>query len=70
VIETDANKYGIGAVQMQDRKSIAFLSKSLGIRNQGLSTYEKELLALFTAVTKWRHYLRGSTFLYNQNWPN
>lgn len=66
MIETDATKYGIGAVQMQGGRPIAYLSKSLGIRNQGLSTYEKELLALFTAVTKRRHYLIGST-VPNQN---
>jgi RNase H-like domain found in reverse transcriptase len=37
---------------MQDQKPIAFLSQKLGIKNQGLSVYEKEFLALITAVTK------------------
>jgi RNase H-like domain found in reverse transcriptase len=48
---------------MQHRKPIAYLSKKLGIKNQGLSTYEKELLALITAVTKWKHYLIGNEFV-------
>jgi RNase H-like domain found in reverse transcriptase/Reverse transcriptase (RNA-dependent DNA polymerase)/Integrase zinc binding domain/Retroviral aspartyl protease/Integrase core domain/Retrotransposon gag protein/Chromo (CHRromatin Organisation MOdifier) domain len=63
VIETDACDNGMGAVLMQGKKPIAFLSKALGVKNQALSTYEKELLALFTAVHKWRHYLQGLPFV-------
>lgn len=48
---------------MQGTRPIAFMSKKLGVRNQSLSTYEKELLALFTAVTKWKHYLLGAEFM-------
>jgi RNase H-like domain found in reverse transcriptase/Reverse transcriptase (RNA-dependent DNA polymerase) len=63
VIETDASQFGIGAVLMQDHRSLAYLSHKLGIKNQGLSTYKKELLALITVVTKWKHYLLGSHFI-------
>ncbi|KAJ4789708.1 polyprotein [Rhynchospora pubera] len=63
IIETDASDKGMGAVLMQGRKPIAFLSKSLGVKAQGLSTYEKEFLALLTAVQRWRHYLIGGTFI-------
>ncbi|KAJ4807007.1 polyprotein [Rhynchospora pubera] len=63
VIETNASEKGIGAVLMQEKKPLAYISKSLGIKNQGLSTYEKEFLALLTAVHKWRHYLLGSKFI-------
>ncbi|KAJ1690028.1 hypothetical protein LUZ63_014183 [Rhynchospora breviuscula] len=62
-IETDASALGMGAVLMQGHKPIAYLSKSLGLKNQGLSTYEKEFLALLTAVKKWRHYLVHSPFV-------
>ncbi|KAJ4812719.1 polyprotein [Rhynchospora pubera] len=62
-IETDASALGIGAVLMQNHKPIAFLSKSLGVKSQALSTYEKELLALLTAVKKWRHYLMANPFV-------
>ncbi|KAJ3696419.1 hypothetical protein LUZ61_000124 [Rhynchospora tenuis] len=63
IIETDASALGMGAVLMQDNKPLAFLSKSFGVKNQGLSTYEKEFMALLTAVKKWRHYLLGQSFI-------
>ena len=63
IIETDACYGGVRAVLMQDKRPLAYLSQSLGPRNLGLSIYEKELLALVMAVTKWRHYLEGHHFL-------
>lgn len=63
VLETDASDKGLGAVLMQGRRPLAYLSKSLGTRNQGLSTYKNEVLALLTAVQKWRHYLQGMPFI-------
>lgn len=45
IIETDASDYGIGAVLQQNGHPIAYVSKALGPRTQGLSTYEKESLA-------------------------
>jgi RNase H-like domain found in reverse transcriptase len=62
IIETYASQFRIGAVLMQDRRPIAFISQKLGIKNQGLSTYEKEFMALIVAVTKWKHYLIGRSF--------
>lgn len=41
---------------MQSDHPIAFLSKALGPRTQGLSTYEKESLAIILAVEHWRSY--------------
>lgn len=63
VIETDASDLGVGAVLMQDGHPLAFLSKSLGPRNRGLSTYEKECLAILLAVDHWRSYLQFGEFI-------
>jgi hypothetical protein len=62
-VETDACATGIGAVLMQHHKPIAYLSKSLSSKNQLLSIYEKEFLALLLAVTKWRQYLQHTEFI-------
>jgi hypothetical protein len=47
---------------MQQGRPIAYLSKSLGIKTQKLSIYEKEFLALIMAVDRWRHYLQMGEF--------
>ncbi|XP_059315524.1 uncharacterized protein LOC132066177 [Lycium ferocissimum] len=57
VVETDACNVGIGAVLMQKDQPIAYLSKGLSSRHQTLSVYDKELLALVMAVTKWNQHL-------------
>ena len=61
-IETDACETGIGAVLVQDSHPLAYFSKALGVRNQKLSTYEKEFLAVMMAVDKWRPYLQRGPF--------
>lgn len=53
----------MGALFSQDQKPIAYLSKALGKRSLGLSVYEKELMALLMAISKWRHYLQLRPFV-------
>lgn len=61
-IECDALGKVIRAVLMQRGHPIAFYSQALKGRALSPSTYEKELLALVTAVQKWTPYLLGSLF--------
>ncbi|XP_073358167.1 uncharacterized protein [Aegilops tauschii subsp. strangulata] len=62
-IETDACDTGVGAVLVQDGHPIAYLRKALGVRNQRLSIYEKEFLAVIMAVDKWQAYLQRNPFV-------
>lgn len=47
---------------MQQGHPLAFLSKALGPKNQGLSAYEKEYLAILLVVAHWRSYLQIAKF--------
>jgi hypothetical protein len=49
-VMTDASGSGVGAVLQQNGHPLAFISKSLSPCIQGLSTYEKEYLAILMAV--------------------
>jgi hypothetical protein len=62
-VETDASGKGIGAVLMQDQHPIAYISKSLGPKQQAMSVYERELLAIVYAVQKWGSYLSHAPFI-------
>ena len=52
----------MGAVLLQNGHPLAFVSKSLGPKTRGLSTYEKEYLATLIAVDQWHSYLQHAEF--------
>lgn len=62
-IETDASHSDVGAVLMQEGHPLAFFSKALGRKTRGLSTYEKEYMAILLAVQQWRSYLQFQEFI-------
>jgi hypothetical protein len=49
-IEIDASDGGVGVVLMQNGHPLSFISKALGPRTRGLSTYEKEYMAILIAI--------------------
>lgn len=61
-LECDASGVGIGAVLAQEGHHVAFMSKSLSQRHSALSVYDKEMLAVVSAVDHWRPYLLGHHF--------
>lgn len=62
-LQTDASDNGVGAVLLQEGHPIAFVNKSLGPKTRGLSTYEKEYLAILVDVDQWRLYLQHAEFV-------
>lgn len=48
---------------IQDGHPLVYVSKPLGIKTQGLSTYKKEYLAILIAVEQWRSYLQLAEFI-------
>jgi hypothetical protein len=63
VVDTDACDTGVGAVLQQEGHPIAYMSKPLGVKNRGLSTFEKECIAILMAIEQWRPYLQHREFL-------
>lgn len=61
----DASDSGVGAVLMQDGHPLAFFSNALGPKSRGLSTYEKEFMAILLAVQTWQSYLQFQSSLFS-----
>jgi len=57
VIKIDSKRVGIEAMLIQKGYLITYISISIGLKQQALSTYKKEILAILYAMVKLRHYL-------------
>lgn len=62
-VDCDTSRKGVGAVLLQNKKRIAYFSKSLLESSLSKSIYEKELMALMLAIQHWRPYLLGQKLL-------
>lgn len=62
VLEVNACNTGVGAILMQGKRPIVFMSQTLSKRHQGISTYKTNLIALLQAVDKWKHYRHPQHF--------
>lgn len=62
-VETNASDLGIGAVLLQDGHPIPFVSKALGPKTRGLSTYEKEYLSILWQWINGAHTCRVVNFV-------
>ncbi|GBG92142.1 hypothetical protein CBR_g54443 [Chara braunii] len=66
IVTTDASHYGIGVVLVQQEgkklRPVEYMPKKMPSQKLGKSTYEKELYAIYKALTHLRHYLLGSFF--------
>ena len=66
IVKTDASDYAIAAIfsiilPNGEIHPVAFHSRTLTTSELNYDTHDKELLAIFEAFQKWRHYLEGST---------
>ena len=58
-LQVDISKYGLGAVLLQDRKPIAYASKSPGDSEVNYAQIEKELYAILFGSKRFHLYIYG-----------
>ena len=59
VIFSDASLNGLGCVQIQEGKVVAYASRQLKLHEKNYATHDLELAAIVFALKIWRHYLYG-----------
>ena len=66
-VETDASDYAMGAILIQDGKSVEYQSELFTGAVQNYSTYDKEFYALYQAIKHGRVYLLGKEIVAHFN---
>eukprot|EP00253_Pinus_taeda_P036404 PITA_36404 len=56
-IETNANRYAMGILLMQQRKLVSYHSETFSHAIVNYPNYDRELYAFVLSVKKWKHYL-------------
>ena len=59
VMYSDASRFGLGCVLMQDGKVVAYVSRQMKPHEQNYPTHDLELATVVFALKLWRHYLYG-----------
>lgn len=62
-VHTDASKFALGGVLMQEGHPVAYESRKFNDAERRYTTNEKEMLAVVHCLLVWRHYLLGSRFV-------
>ena len=73
-ITTDASNTGVGAVLQQftdgDWQPIAFFSKKFSSAEAKYSAFDRELLAIYKAIKRFRYFIKGRQFhIYTDHKP-
>jgi predicted aspartyl protease len=58
-VYTDASEYACGAVLVQDRRPVAYMSHLFDSAEQNYPTHDRECLGIVSAYREWRCYLEG-----------
>ena len=58
-IQVDKNKLGVGAILLQNKRPIAYTSKSLTAMQQRYAPIEQEMLVVVFGCQRFHHYIYG-----------
>ena len=58
-IQVDKNKLGVGAILLQNKRPIAYTSKSLTAMQQRYTPIEQEMLVVVFGCQRFHHYIHG-----------
>ena len=67
---TDASQFALGAVLLQNKHPVAFLSRKLTPTERNYPTGDREMLGILYALQQWRCYLEGAEFTVNTDHLN